>query len=69
MLSGITKYYPGDDNFCSKGKTGTTVTREKPGVSPAVFSNHLMSSTVFLHLQDIAVDLPELRKEIVPVAM
>ena len=32
VLERITKYYPGDDNICSKGKKGTTVTREK---SPA----------------------------------
>jgi SNF2 family DNA or RNA helicase len=69
VLEKITKYYPGDDNICSKGKTGTTVTREKPGVNPAIFSNHLMGSTVFLHLQDIAVDLPELKEEVVPVRM
>ena len=69
VLEKITKYYPGDDNVCSKGKTGTTVTREKPGVNPAIFSNHLMGSTVFLHLQDIAVDLPELKEEVVSVGM
>ncbi len=69
VLEKITKHYPGDDNICSKGKTGTTVTREKPGVNPAIFSNHLMGSTVFLHLQDIALDLPELKEEVVPVRM
>ncbi|MBI5250739.1 MAG: DEAD/DEAH box helicase family protein [Desulfomonile tiedjei] len=69
VLEKITRYYPGDDNICSKGKKGTTVTREKPGVSPAIFSNHLMGSTVFLHLQDIAVDLPGLTEDVVPVAM
>jgi hypothetical protein len=69
VLEKITRYYPGDDNICSKGKKGTTVTREKPGVSPAIFSNHLMGSTVFLHLQDIAVDLPGLTEEVVPVSM
>jgi hypothetical protein len=69
VLEKVTRYYPGDDNICSKGKKGTTVTREKPGVSPAIFSNHLMGSTVFLHLQDIAVDLPGLTEEVVPVAM
>jgi len=69
VLERVTRTYPGDDNVCSKGRKGTTVTREKPGVSPAIFSNHLMGSTVFLHLQDIAVDLPGLTEEIVPVAM
>jgi len=69
VLERVTRYYPGDDNVCSKGKKGSTVTREKPGVSPAIFSNHLMGSTVFLHLQDIALDLPELSEEVVPVNM
>ncbi|AFM26066.1 helicase-related protein [Desulfomonile tiedjei] len=69
VLEKVTRYYPGDDNICSKGRKGATVTREKPGVSPAIFSNHLMGSTVFLHLQDIAVDLPSLKEEVVPVAM
>jgi len=69
VLERVTRTYPGDDNICSKGRKGTTVTREKPGVSPAIFSNHLMGSTAFLHLQDIAVDLPELKEEIVPIAM
>lgn len=69
VLEKVTKYYPGDDNVCSKGKTGTTVIREKPGVSPLIFSNHLMGSTVFLHLQDIALDLPELREDVVAVGM
>jgi SNF2 family DNA or RNA helicase len=45
------------------------VTREKPGVSPAIFSNHLMGSTVFLNLEDIALDLPDLTEEVVPVEM
>jgi hypothetical protein len=69
VLERITKYHPGDDNVCSKGKKGNSVTREKPGVSPAIFSNHLMGSTVFPHLQDIALDLPDLKEEVVPVEM
>jgi len=69
VLERVTRYYPGDDNVCSKGKKGPTVTREKPGVSPAIFSNHLMGSTVFLNLEDVAVDLPELTEEVVPVEM
>jgi hypothetical protein len=69
VLERVTRYYPGDDNICSKGRKGATVTREKPGVSPAIFSNHLMGSTVFLNLEDIALDLPELTEEVVPVEM
>ncbi len=69
VLEKVTRYYPGDDNVCSRGKKGSTTTREKPGVSPAVFSNHLMGSTVFLHLEDIALDLPELSENVVAVEM
>jgi len=69
VLERVTRYCPGDDNVCSKGRKGPTVTREKPGVSPAIFSNHLMGSTVFLNLEDIALDLPELTEEVVPVEM
>jgi hypothetical protein len=69
VLERVTRYYPGDDNVCSKGKKGATVTREKPGISPAIFSNQLMSSTVFLNLEDISCDLPELSEEITPVRM
>jgi hypothetical protein len=69
VLERVTRYYSGDDNVCSKGRKGATLTREKPGVSPAIFSNHLMGSTVFLNLEDIALDLPELTEEVVPVEM
>ncbi len=69
VLERTTRYYPGEDNVCSKGRKGSTTTREKPGVSPAIFSNHLMGSTVFLHLENIALDLPELTEEVVPVDM
>jgi len=69
VLERVTRYYPGDDNICSKGRKGPTVTREKPGISPAIFSNHLMGSTVFLNLEDIALDLPDLTENIVPVEM
>jgi len=69
VLEKVTRYYPGEDNVCSKGRKGSTTTREKPGVSPAIFSNHLMGSTVFLHLEDIALDLPDLTEEVVAVDM
>ena len=69
VLERVTIYYPGDDNVCSKGRKGPTLTKEKPGVSPSIFSNHLMGSTVFLNLEAIAPDLPELTEEVVPVEM
>ncbi|MEW6047822.1 MAG: helicase-related protein, partial [Bacillota bacterium] len=38
--------------------------REKPGISPAVFSEHLLECTVFLELSDLACDLPPYREEV-----
>jgi hypothetical protein len=37
VLERITRYYPGDDNVCSRGRKGPTLTREKPGVSRQSF--------------------------------
>ena len=45
VLERVTRYYPGDDNVCSKGRKGPTVTREKPGSKPG----HLLESSHGLH--------------------
>jgi len=57
VLERVTKTYPQDNRY-SKGKKGRTVLKRKPGVSPLVFSRHLLDKTVFLGLEDIADDLP-----------
>jgi len=69
VLERITRHYEDEDNRCSKGKKSRTVLREKPGLSPAVFSRHLLSSSVFLRLEDISVNLPPLSEEVVQVKM
>jgi len=57
VLERVTRTYP-QDNVYSKGKKGKTVLKRKPGVSPLVFSRHLLDKSVFISLGDIASDLP-----------
>ena len=69
VLEKITRHYEDEDNRCSRGKKGKTVVREKPGLSPAVFSRHLLSNSVFLRLEDISVNLPPLTEEVIQINM
>lgn len=57
------------DNIRSKGKKGRTTIKRKPGVSPMVFSRHLMDKSVFLNLEDISDDLPPINEEVKSVRM
>lgn len=68
VLEKVTKTYP-RDNVYSKGKKGKTTLKRKPGVSPLVFSRHLLDKSVFLGLQDIAEDLPGLTEHVHGVEM
>ncbi|MDK2463705.1 MAG: DEAD/DEAH box helicase [Candidatus Korarchaeota archaeon] len=68
VLERTTRYYP-EDNVFSKGKRGRTSVKRRPGVSPQVFSRHLLERTVFLGLEDISRDLPPLREEAIAVDM
>lgn len=68
VLERTTRYYP-EDNVFSKGKRGRTSVKRKPGVSPQVFSKHLLERTVFLGLEDISRDLPPLSEEAIGVDM
>lgn len=43
--------------------------RERPGISPAVFSAHLLERCAFLELSDLESDLPPYREEVVLVDM
>jgi SNF2 family DNA or RNA helicase len=69
VLERTTRYYESRDNIRSKGKRGRTVIREKPGLSPVVFSRHLLGSGVFLRLEDISLNLPPISEEVVQVPM
>jgi len=68
VLEKITKY-SSQDNICSKGKKTSTILKRKPGISPMVFSNHLMGKSAFLHLADIALELPAISEQVVYVEM
>lgn len=68
VLEKITKYSC-EDNTCSKGRKKSSILKRKPGISPMVFSNHLMGKSVFLHLADIALELPAISEQVVCIDM
>ena len=68
VLERITKSYP-EDNTYSKGKKGSTTLKRKPGISPMIFSKHLLNKSVFISLEDIATDLPQLSEEVTRIEM
>ncbi len=68
VLERITRTNP-EDNICSRGKRKNTTIKRRPGISPMVFSNFLMDKCIFLHLADIALDLPPITEEVVQVEM
>ena len=57
--------YSSQDNVCSRGKKMSSSIRRKPGISPLVFSQHLMEKTAFLHLSDISSNLPSITEKVV----
>ena len=69
VLERVTKHYESEDNLYSRGRKGRTTVRERPGLSPAVFSRHLLGNTAFLRLEDISLSLPAITEEVVQVAM
>jgi len=64
VLETVTRY-SAEDNICSRGKKMSSNIRRKPGISPLVFSQHLMAKTAFLHLSDISSSLPPITEEVV----
>jgi len=68
VLEKITKTRT-DDNTSSKGRRGSTNHKQKPGVSPLIFSRHFMDKTAFLHLEDIALNLPPITEEVISTGM
>jgi len=68
VLERVTKSYPQDNRY-SKGKKGHTVLKRKPGVSPMVFSRHLLNKTAFVSLGDIAADLPPITEQVHGIEM
>jgi SNF2 family DNA or RNA helicase len=68
VLERVTKSRP-EDNVFSKGKRKYSILKRKPGVSPMIFSKHLLDKCVFLSLEDIAPDLPPISEEVIRVSM
>jgi len=68
VLERITRTYPQDNRY-SRGKKGRTVLKRKPGVSPLVFSKHLLDKSVFLSLQDMTDDLPPISEYVHGIEM
>jgi len=68
VIEKITKY-SSEDNACSRGKKASVILKRKPGISPMVFSNHLLGKSAFLHLADIALELPAISEQVVCVEM
>jgi len=68
VLERVTRTYP-QDNVFSRGRRGSTILKRKPGVSPMVFSRHLLNKSVFLGLDDIATELPPISEEVAGIEM
>ena len=58
-----------EDNACSRATKKTVRVVRKPGASPLLFGKFLMSTTVFLSLEDISDDLPTYDESVIPIEM
>jgi hypothetical protein len=61
--------YQGVWNSYSMGKAARKTKSVKPGVMPTLFGRHMIGNTVFLSLEDVADNLPELDEQVIPVEM
>jgi len=60
---------PDEDKACTKSAKSTFRMAKRPGASPLLFGKFLMSSTVFISLEDIADYLPPYEEEVCEVPM
>ncbi|MHB8974289.1 MAG: DEAD/DEAH box helicase family protein [Pirellulaceae bacterium] len=71
----IERAAPGKDfrksNTQSEGKQGSSrvVKAVRPGVMPSLFGKHLIDKCIFLSLNEVADNLPELTEQVIPVTM
>jgi SNF2 family DNA or RNA helicase len=68
VLERITRSYP-VDNVLSKGKRSNTTIKRKSGISPMIFSRHLLDKCAFINLEDISADLPPISEDVVRIQM
>ncbi len=64
-------YKEGDSerNRTSRGRKTRVAARERPGVSPLIFSRHLLGQTAFIELSDLGLALPPYTEEVELVGM
>ena len=68
VLESIEKI-PDEDKACTRAAKSTFRLQKKPGASPLLFGKFLMSSTVFVSLEDIADHLPPYEESVCEIAM
>lgn len=60
----------GSDNKQSIGRTSSRTQKYvRPGVMPTLFGRHLIQNTVFLSLDEVAENLPQLEETVIPAEM
>ncbi len=70
VLERINRYrLDAEDNISSRGKKGSSIVKRRPGISPQIFGQHLMGSTAFLRLEDIALNLPPFSEQVIACQM
>jgi superfamily II DNA or RNA helicase len=67
VLERVTTIEPAD-NSCSKGRV-TKQIKHRPGASPLLFADFLMSLAAFVSLEDISAELPLYSEEVIGVPM
>ncbi|MGB9886476.1 MAG: helicase-related protein [Moorellales bacterium] len=69
VVEKVTKRDDAERLWTSRSGKPRTYVYQRPGVNPALFSRHLLESTAFLELADLAIDLPEYREEVAVIPM
>jgi len=67
VLERVTTIEPAD-NSCSRARV-TKQIRRRPGASPSLFSEFLMSLAAFVSLEDISSELPPFSEEVIGILM
>jgi hypothetical protein len=67
VLEKVTTIEPAD-NSCSKARVTKQIKR-RPGASPSLFSEFLMSLAAFVSLEDISTELPSYTEQVIGVPM
>ena len=58
-----------DEARTVRGKNKRTTVRRKPGISPLILGKHLLPTTVFLRLADVADALPPYEERVISLKM